>query len=292
MTVTTAETLSVNGTVLNTYAKNIESLTGRLKVAGLRTDNVSVPGRHGTLRTSKKFYAESDLVLPMWVRGCTDDGLVPSTSSARREFMSNLDMLTQLFRPGDGMLEVVHTLADGTSRRVMAEVTEVIDFSVIEKSGDMPMAKFSVAMKVPSVFWEDTAASSIDMLPTQNGAVSALDGMTAPLEDGVFTITGPATNLKIEALYNSAPQSVPNYFQYTDTIPAAQTLTVDCGKWTLTGGGGLTPNYANFSHAGGARWLTLVPGPIGQAPSLKITASSTTGATKVNLVARRKFLVG
>jgi hypothetical protein len=290
MTVTTAETLAVNGVVLNTLAKNIEALTGRLKVGNLRTENVSVPGRHGTLRTSQKFYDEGVIVLPMWVRGCNDDGLV--TTTARREFYSNLDALSRLFRPGDGMLEVVHTLPDTTSRRVMAEVTEVIDFSVVEKSGDMPLGKFSVAMRVPGVFWEDTIVNSIDMLPTQNGQVAGLDGMTAPLEDGVFTITGPATNPKVEALYNGASLATPNWFQYSGTIPGSQTLTVDCGNWTLTGGGGFTPNYANFSHVGGARWLTIVAAPAGQSPGLKITASSTTGATKVNLTARRKYLVG
>lgn len=284
---TTTETLTVNGVVLNTLAKNIESLTGRLKIPQLRTENIAVPGRHGRLRTQRKYYEESILVLPMWVVGCDDNGVVTNN---RQQFFQNLDQLTQLFKPGNGMLEVLHTLPDGTVRRVWAEVTEAIDFST--EGGSNPLGKFSVALKVPSVFWEDQTAQSLDMLPTQNGAITPFTGMTAPIEDAVFTITGPATNTRIEALYNGSSLDVPCWFQYAATVPAGQTLTVDCGKWTLTGGGGYTADYSQLSHAGTPRWLTIVPGPVSGAPQLLITSSGTTGATKVNLTAKRKYLVG
>lgn len=288
MTVTTAETLTVNGVVLNTLAKNIESLTGRLRVAAIRTDNLVVPGRHGRLHTTQKYYEEGQIILPMWVIGCDDNGNVPT--NARTQFFANVDALSALFRPGDGLLEVLHTLPDGSTRRAWCEVTEVIDFSV--QGGGMPLGKFSVAMRVPSVFWEDQAVISLDMPPTQNGGIAPFTGMTAPIEDGVFTVTGPATNPRVEALYNGASLSTPLWFQYSGTIPAAQTLKVDCGNWVLTGGGGFSPVYANFSHAGAARWLNIVPPAPGGVPGLKITASSTTGATKVNLTAKRKYLVG
>lgn len=287
MTVTTNETLTVNGVVLNTLAKNIESLTGRLKVPQLRTENIQVPGRHGRLRTVRKFYEESTLVLPMWVVGSDDNGIV---TDGRRQFFQNIDTLTQLFKPGNGMLEVLHTLPDGSVRRVWAEVTEVIDFST--EGYGFPIGKFSVALRVPSVFWEDQNPISLDMLPTQNGSITPFAGMTAPIEDAVFTITGPATNTKVEARYNGGALEVPTWFQYAATVPAGQTLTIDCSQWTLTGGGGYTADYSQFSHAGSGRWLTIMPGVIAAPPQLKITSSGTTSATKVNLTAKRKYLVG
>jgi hypothetical protein len=289
MTVTTAETLAANGIILNTLAKNIESLTGRLRVPKLRTENITVPGRHGTLYTRQKYYDEGEIVLPMWVRGCDDDGLV---TTGRAQFMANIDTLTRIFRPGDGLIELVHTLADGSSRRVMCEVTEAIDFSVISGSGNIPVGKFSVALRVPSVFWEDTIVSSVDLPPTQNGEIAALSGMSAPLEDSVWTITGPVTNPRVEALYNGQPQLTPNWFQYSGTIPAGQGMVVDCGKWLLTGVGGFVPNYSFFSHSGGSRWLTLQAAVVGHSPEVKITSSATTSATKFNLTGRRKYLVG
>jgi hypothetical protein len=288
MTVTTAETLSVSGVILNTLAKNIESISGRMKVAAIRTDNLIVPGRHGRLHTTQKYYDEGQIVLPMWVVGTDDNGNVPT--SRRAQFYANVDALSALFRPGQGLLEVLHTLPDGSTRRAWCEVTEVIDFSVM--GGGMPLGKFSVAMRVPAVFWEDQTPTSLDMLMTQNGNITPFAGMTAPIEDGVFTITGPATNPRVEALYNGVPLTTPNWFQYSGTIPAGQTLKVDCANWVLTGGGGFVPNYANFSHAGASRWLIILPPPPSGVPGLKITATSTTGASKVNLTAKRKYLVG
>lgn len=286
MTATTAETLTVDGVLLNTYAKNVESLTGRLRVAAIRTDNIAVPGRHGRLRTTAKYYDEGQIVLPMWVKGCDDNGEVPD--STRLQFFNNVDALTNLFRPGSGMMEMLHTLPDTTIRRAMVECTEVIDFTTM---GANPLGKFSVSLRVPGVFWEDQLVRSVDLLPVQNGYVTTFDGMTAPVEDSVITITGPAVNCKIEAYYDGAPLENPSWVQYTN-VPVGQTLVIDCGKWTLTGSGGLTPSYANLTHAGGSRWFTLVAGTPNNPPEVRITASSTTGATKINLSARRKFLVG
>lgn len=286
MTATTAETLSVNGVVLNTLAKNIESLTGRLHVAPLRTDNVAVPSRHGRLRTTAKFYDEGQIVLPMWVRGCDDDGSI--SEGERTQFFANVDALTNIFRPGSGLLEVLHTLPDGSIRRAWAECTDVIDFSMA--SGNNPLGKFSVALRVPSVFWEDLNSRSVDLAPTQNGFVTEFDGMTAPVDDAVITITGPAINCRVEAYYNGQPLENPSWVQYSE-VDAGQSITIDSGSWQLSGSG-LTPNYANLTHGGGGRWFTMVPGTPSNPPEIKITAGGTTETTKVTISARRKFLVG
>jgi hypothetical protein len=288
MTATTAETLTVDGVLLNTLAKNIESIAGRLSVPVIRTDNVAVPSRHGRLRTTQKFYDEGQLVLPMWVKGCDDNGNVPT--SARQMFYSNVNALSNLFRPGSGMMTMVHTLPDHSIRRAMVECTEAINFSVL--GGNNPLGKFSVALRVPKAFWEDVNPFSIDLTSVQNGAVTTFDGTTAPVEDSVITITGPATGCKIEARYGGNALENPSWVQYNGTLTAGQTLIIDCGNWTLTGTGGLVVNYSFLAHAGGARWFTMVPGPPSLPPEVKITATGTTGATKINISARRKFLVG
>lgn len=281
---TTEETLSVNGVVLNTLAYNISTLAGRLRAPALRTENIQVPGRHGSLRTRRKFYDEGEIVLPMWVRDTDEDELV----SSREIFYSNIDRLTKLFRPGSGLLEVIHTLPDSSTRRAMAECTEAIDLSPKGRG----LANFSVALKVPSVFWEDTSTVSQDLVPPHTGPVSVLNGMTAPIEDAVFTVTGPMTNPRVESWFNGGALEVPVWFQYSGTVPAGQTLTIDCSKWVLTGGGGFTPVYANFTHAGSARWMVIEPDLDGNTPGLKVTGSATTSASKVTITARRKYLVG
>lgn len=289
MTATTTETLTVNGVVLNTLAKNITSLTGRLRAPALRTDNVTVPGRHGTIRTPNKRYEEGQIVLPMWVIGLDDNG---SPTNGRTQFYKNLDTLTQLFRPGAGLLTMVHTLPDTTQRRALVECTEAIDLTAVS-GGNVPYGNFSVALRVPAVFWEDVNLVSVDMSNGFNGDVTQLNGMTAPIDDAIFKVTGPCTSVTVEARYNGAAMDDPMYFTYSGVIGTGQTLTVNCSVWALTGGGGLTIDYTKMFHTGGARWLTIPAGPVGGNPQLKVTiANPLAGTTKVNLSARRKFLVG
>lgn len=282
--ITTGETLSVNGTVLNTLAYNISTLAGRLRAPNLRTENIVVPGRHGTLRTPRKMYEEGQIVLPMWVRDTDVDDANPS----RGQLFENIDLLSKLFRPGQGLLEVVHTLPDGSARRAMAESTEVIDF-VPRGSG---MAQFSVSLKVPGVFWEDADPVSVDLAPTHNGPVAVLSGATAPIEDAVFLVTGPITEVRVEALVDGAIMTDPVWFKYLGVVAAGQTLTIDVAEWNLTGGGGHVVNYSSFSHQGSARWLIIEPGSVGSSPGVKVSGFNTSPATKINLTARRKYLVG
>lgn len=288
MTTTTAETLTVNGVNLNTLAKNITSLTGRLRAPALRTENVTVPGRHGTVWVPNKRYEEGQIVLPMWVKGSDDS----ETTIGRTVFYDNVDMLTQLFRPGAGLLEVIHTLPDESERRCLAECTEAINLTMVA-GGLYPYATFSVALRVPDAFWTDTVVTNFDMAPGFNGGIAPLDGMTAPCEDAVLVVRGPCTSVTVEARYNDGPMDDPLYFTYSGTIGTGQTLTINCGTWKLTGGGGLVVDYTKMFHVGSARFLTIAPGPVGVAPQLKVTmAGSVSGTSKVNLQCRRKWLVG
>lgn len=288
MTTTTAETLSVNGVVLNTLAKNISSLTGRLRAPALRTDNVTVPGRHGSLRTVNKRYEEGQIVLPMWVKGNDDEG----ESVGRDTFYANVDTLNQLFRPGSGLLTLVHTLPDGSQRRCFAECTEAIDMTMVA-GGQWPYATFSVALRVPSVFWEDVTLNSIDLRNNYSGDITQLAGMTAPIEDAIYTVYGPCTSVTLEARYNGAAMDDPQYFTYSGIIGTGQTLVIDAGKWKLTGTGGLVVDYTKMFHTGSARFLEIPPGPVGGYPQLKLTMGNPNWTvSKVNISARRKYLVG
>lgn len=293
MTLTTPETLSVNGVILNTLAYNIESLTGRLKVPKFRTGNLEVAGRHGSIRSRQKKYEQNQLILPMWVRGCDVDGYVPSSGSKRIEFFKNLDTLTRTFSSFGtaGLLDIRHTLPDGTVRQCFGEVVESIDFST---QGRNPLGKFSVALDIPDPFWQDvTGVAPVVSTPTSPtlGTLTTLAGGTAPIEDATFTLTGPMTNPKVEAYYNNAPLPVPVWFQYLGAIGAGQSLTVNCSAFTLVGSG-FTANYNIFSHSGSARWMSLIPGPAAAGPQINLVASALTGASSITVSAKRKYLVG
>lgn len=293
MTTTTAETLSVDGVVLNTLAKNVESLTGRLRVPQVRGSNPEVPGRHGSIFVRTKTYETGQIVLPMWVRGCDDDGAIPGGSSARREFYKRVDELIALFTRRDGLLDVRHTLPDASVRQALCEVTDVVNLT---SETPNPLGMVSVALDVPGVFWRDVSDVSHDtgvgVTVPNTLSLTNFAGATAPMDELSYRFVGPITNPKVEAYRNSIPLGQPIWFQYGAVVPGGQSLIVDCAAWTLSGTGGLTPNMAALTHAGASRWMVVQPGVQLAAPQVRLTGSSTTGATQLVITGRRKFLTG
>lgn len=285
---TTTELLTVDGVALNTLAKNIESLTGRLRVSGLRGENAQVPGRHGTIYSRTKVYDEGSITLPMWVAGCDDDGEIPTGSSSRKEFYKNLDKLTRMFGYKKRLLDVRHRLPSGLWRQAMCEVAEAYDFSV---DAHNPVGRFSVVLHIPDVFFRDVDPVTSEHPITSSATLDLAEfvGATAPMEDLVFTITGPVTNFKMVAIENAVAMDPEVSFEYQAAIPGGQTLTVDCSSWTLTGGGGLVVDYSKAVHKGTPRYMIVMPDTT---PRIAISGSAVTGASELSIVGRRKYMVG
>jgi hypothetical protein len=280
---TTTETLSVNGVVLNTFAKNIESLAGRLRTPARRTSNITVPGRHGSVRNPNQLFAENILTLPMWVIGCDDDGNIPAGSTARREFFKRIDELSALFLGSVGPLDVRHTLPDGSVRQCFADVLDAIDFS---SESANPLGKFGVSLTLADPFWQDLTPTSQEMVANGSTAVfTSFQGATAPMEDLTATIMGPWNNPKLTFSDGS-------WVMYSDTFTSTQGVIINSGNWSLTGVGGkaVALNKLTYSSSTG-RWMSIPPN---QTSSTSVTLAGTarTTATKLTLAGRRKYLVG
>ena len=279
---TTTETLSVNGVVLNNYAYNIESLTGRLRTPAKRTSNVVVPGRHGAVRTAGKKFDQNVLTLPMWVVGGDEDGGIPVDSTARRQLFDNLDLLSHLFLGTDGILDIRHTLPDGSVRQCFADVLDAIDFTTY--SAD-PLAKFGVSLTVPDAFWQDVSDLS-QQLQANGSSVLFTDfaGATAPMETLTATINGPWNNPKLTFSDGS-------WVQYSASFTSTQGIIINSSNWSLTGVGSVTPSLNALTYSGGNRWMSIPP--TGKDPvAVTLAGSARTTATKLTLAGRRKFLVG
>lgn len=275
---TTSEILTVDGVVLNTLAKNIESLAGRLHVPGKRTANQVIPEKHGSLHVANKMYEPNILVLPMWVRGCDDDGQIPS-GNAGDEFYENLDELSNLFM-GDGLKDVRHTLPDGAVRQCFAEVLSAIDFSTWAGR----LGKFSVEMEVPDVFWQDLDPG---FQASPGGAQGSIHytrflGSTAPIVDAVVDVLGPFNTITLTDVKTG------EWFTYDAAVGAGQTLHVDCATWEASVGG--VEQVQPVSHSGGYL-LPLTPDSNRQV-WLDVVGTGFTAATSVQITARRKYLVG
>jgi hypothetical protein len=281
---TTEETLTVNGVVLNTYAKNIESLTGRLRTPGKRTSNVVVPGRHGSIRIPGKKFDENVLALPMWVIGADDNGKVPTNTTARRQFYKNVDALTQLFHGADGPLDVRHKLPDGSVRQCFADVLDAIDFTML---GANPDAKFGVSLVVADAFWHDLDPRVSEQ--PANGAEAQFPefaGATAPMEDLIIGLLGPWTNPVLTFSDGS-------WVAYDAQLLAGQGISINSGEWTLAGVGGFQPELEKLRYGGtGSRWASVPPPPAGEALTISLTGGTRTADTRLSLEGRRKFLVG
>lgn len=276
---TTTETLTVDGVVLNTLAKNIESLTGRLRAPALRTSNVIVPGRHGALYTPNKKFDQALITLPMWVVGSDDDGAIPGGSNARREFFKRVDELAELFkRPG--LRDVRWTKADGSVRQCFAEALDVMDFTT--DAG--PRGLFSVNLTVPAAFWQDVSTLTQTFASATGASVVATSfaAATAPMEDLLWQLTGPWTSPRLTFADGS-------YVAYAAAIPAGQSLTIDSGNWELTGGGGLTPDYTKLTHDGVDAYWAALPS---DNQTVTLSGTARTSATSLAATGRRKYVIG
>lgn len=278
MVTTTAETLTVNGVVLNTLAKNISSLAGRLRAPAYRTGNISIPGMHGELWIPNKKYQANIVTLPMWVVGCDDDGEIPVGSNRRKEFFKRVDELVTLFK-SPTLLDIVWTTARDEARRCWAEALDVLDFT----TDASPKGMVGVVLTIPEAFWEDLANKTQTLTGTGASLTPTnFQGGSAPMEDLVYKFTGPWTNPR-------ATFSDGSWFQYSAALTASQTITIDSGEWELTGGGGLTADYSKISHDGtDAVWGALPA----SAAAIALSGTARTTASQFQITGKRKFLVG
>lgn len=273
MTVTTAETLTANGVVLNTLAYNVESIAGRLRTPPKRGRNLVVPGRHGTIRSKRKKFDAGEIVLPMWVVGADED----RENSNRELFFANWDMLTRVFTAE--MVELVHTLPGGSSRRVVGEVTSTLDPFT---NGSIPVGRFSVALSVPGPFWEDAdTLTTARMHGTGMHALVEFASSTAPMDELTVTFEGPANNPRL--------QQGDVWVSYLDVLAAGESVSIDTGAWTITGNG-VTPDYGKLRYGGDHRWFVL--DPQAPAPQVQVTTTDAGDDPQTVLTGRRKYVSG
>lgn len=279
--------LQVDGVRLDTYAYGVESISGRVGMPAKVGDNVKVPGRHGAIYVPNKPFDQADVVLGMWVQGADANGAV--TTSAMAHFRANLDALYLIFGKTSGLLDVRQTWPTG-DRQCYAECLVALDPSVF---GVQPAGRFNVALNLPSPFWQDVSTSDYTSGSALASGVTltmaAYDGATAPMEDFVFAVRGPATNPRLTDVATGA------WVQYNGTIATGTDWQVDSGNWTSkTGsniglGAGGTSVLGTTGYGGaGPRFLTLSPRSGG--PQVTLTGTAFGSATQVLARGRRKYL--
>ena len=119
MTLLTDIYWDVNGQNLNNWAFNIETLEGRLRGGTMRGSDVVIPYAPGE-RFTPKVVGSRIITLAMWVRGTTEDGVVPANRQA--EFESNWRKLSSLlWNPRQQLTITKRIWVDGSLRTVVAK---------------------------------------------------------------------------------------------------------------------------------------------------------------------------
>lgn len=268
-------TMTANGYDITNLAYNCKSLSGRWTTPPRRGKDIDVPGRHGVVRTLGKKYSSGTVILEFWVNGCLTDGTLPVDKDVFKQRSKNIDKLVRIFSADTVVL--VHTLPDGSQRRVTGHVVDAIDLSSLAGGS---RAEFQVTLTVWSAFWEDVSTVTESKTGTGVWNVSAFTGATAPMDDLLVKFTGPSTNPKI--LSSSGV-----YVLYGAALTGSQSVSINCADWSMSSVG-FTYSYSALQHVGDPRWFVMDPGD----PIPQVTVSQTAGSTGVfQLTGRRKYMI-
>jgi len=273
------EGLTIGGVNVSTYAVRVIDLSGLLRVPERRGENLPMPGRHGNLRVPRKRYNGREMALEFWIRGAQPDGTVPANPKA--QFYTNLRTLGQII--GQDLVTLVHTLPDGTTRRIDAEALTAVD-AMRYKAGDL--GKVSVAFTSAAAFWEASAPTTIGPFSLTAGGTRQLTELAdcdAPIDDATITF-GPATNPVLTCVGSGS------FLAYDELIASGRSVALDASAWSGVGAGGLTYDRAKVrSDPRDGGWFCLDPAPGGPTVRLDHTGG---GSAPVTITARKKWLFG
>jgi hypothetical protein len=276
------ESLTINGQDILTCGRTFTADLGPLvSVPPKRTANIAVPGRQGLVTVPRKVYDRTQITISVWVRGINPDGSFPSGDRGI-QFYKNIDTLLAMFA---GTVTLVHTLPDGSVRQITGEVLQAVALTRNAWSIN-DTSNFGVIIECASVFWREPSTTTATVTaPNASPVTTTLAGFagcTAPVEDAVVTFTGPCVNPILTA--------GPWFVQYNETLTTGQSVTIDCGQWTIAVVGA-TLSYAALVHAGIGPWFVLPPPVAGSGPSVTYQHNGATSSV-CTVAAQRAFLGG
>lgn len=270
---TTPTYWSVDGVSLQTYAQNIETLSGRFSPPPLRGDDVTIPYSPGQRWIPKE--ADSRIIpLAMWIRNYDSEGV-------RGDFQTFDDnwraLRNLLWTPGRQVLLKKRFYIGGSLRSAtaLAEFNGGLEPAMNGRNA----AKFTVNLKLADPYFYDDAIQT-NTLVNGNQTVNILgDVDTRNLK---ITINGARTNTKVMV---TSPQAL--QVEYLDTLLAGSVASLDIMKYeALTTPSGLAQytSTGRVQHSGAPHWLALSPG------NNTVNLSSTSGIGTVQLQTRGAWL--
>ena len=285
------EVLDIDGISLRGQGFGASTRTGRYSVPGVRGENLVLAGSSGSQFVRNKPFEEGAGSLSLWAIGATTsqtgERVLPPTMALRRAaFEENMQTLMRLFTRPHRLSTIRTAQPDGSIRRAQVEWRE---WSEPEVQAGGTRAEWTISYTIPGVWWEDVSATTQSTPPSSNWPVLNLTnfaGMTGIIDDAQISVTGPVVNPRIQDMETG------QWVQYSGTVSAGQTWTVDCGAFTSTLSG--VNALANTTHSGGFRFLTISNcyGSNNYPRLQMVQGGSLGGTTSLSVTARRKWVHG
>lgn len=275
---TTGVFWSANGESLQTYARNISSLEGKLAMPSLRGSDVVIPHRRGQVWVPK--VADSRILpLAMWVSDSNADGVKASTKAER---MANFDtnwraLMNLLWREGERITLTKRFTYMGDTRiaHAKAEFTGGIAPSMVGRYA----ARAVITLNLTDPYFYDDYQDTYTLANGDNNVVVIGDVTTHELE---IDIAG-ARNKPI--LNNKSLGITLQYNGILDAGDSAKITVPEFKTWTIDAGNPL--GYISNARAirtGSPMLFGLKPG------ANTVNLSSTSGNGLVTIKSRAAWL--
>lgn len=171
----------------------------------------------------------------------------------------------------------------GPARRCFVECIQAIDPTSINSD----LAKFSVEVIVPTVYWEDTFTTTDNFVVGRPGSRVRLSDFiqaSAPTNDAVITLWGPFPNgVKITDVGSGA------WLNLDFKIHADDTVVIDNHDWTVTMNG--KSMLEHVSHDGSSFLLPITPVKSEATPKLRFDADTIGSSAKARVAGVRRYRV-
>jgi hypothetical protein len=299
--------VTVDGRRLDDLALGLE--TSSLTLGGLRSADQPLSGLDGEVPSLNDAREPGLFTMGMMVRGNDANGVVTPGVKAQTIYQENLNVLKHLLcqqgalrdvrrvvNPAASLILGTAVAAASTDQQVLAKVVDSI--SPDDAAGDW--GRVVSVLKVPGCYWRSVQYLTF----TQAAVVSGTDyehtglaGSTAPIEDAVVTLVGPA-NAGVTITDTATGYGV----RLNEALPAGQTWRVNADTWESRVGAGLTVDSADTAGTDKSgvtdqtgtypRYLRLHPRDTAGARRVKVrvTGGGFTAATTLAVKARRAYL--
>jgi hypothetical protein len=267
--------------------------TRRRPMPAVRAVSVKVAGRSGELPIVGLDLEPTSLALDLHVLPVRPDGSEGGYEAMER----NLEALAGVFGVRHRLLDIRYHAAPGITRQADATVLAASDPAVDVANA---VARLQILLQVPAGVWrEQEAVTWSGLLPGADQPVTPLAGSTAAIVDALARFTGPAVNPTAADVVTGAA------ITWTGVLADGERLLVACAgqraaivaadTWDLDAGDDATGDVDATGPGSASLWLPLTPAiaggdPYSRAVTVTSSASGTTGASGLQIRARKAFL--